>query len=302
MTDSWPILDVSEWELAGEETQGLRAHPWLRHQTRPRLWLYKPTEDIADRPLTEGAAEKLASEIARVLAVPAARVELAQRHSTHGCVVEDVRWSKGSHEAGQVLMGALVDDYDPTDRGRRGHSIANVCTALEQFGAPPNSPTPAGFTAFDVFTGYLVFDALIANTDRHDRNWAVLVRPPGEDGPDALCASYDHASSLGFNVTDGQRTTLLADGTVKAWAHKGSARQFEHRPGSQRRTLVDVAREAALLCSADVRGHWLDSVMSVPVDRIDGLLDATPGLTPVTKRFTREVLMINQERLRDALR
>lgn len=31
--------------------------------------------------------------------------------------------------------------------------------------------------AFDVFTGYLLLDAWIANTDRHPHNWGVLRTP-----------------------------------------------------------------------------------------------------------------------------
>ena len=56
---------------------------------------------------------------------------------------------------------------------------------------------PTTFGAFDAFAGYLLFDALIAHGDRHDRNWAVIVPPPGARETEALCPSFDHAASLG---------------------------------------------------------------------------------------------------------
>lgn len=59
-------------------------------------------------------------------------------------------------------------------------------------------------TAFEAFTGYLVLDALVANQDRHEENWAVLRPLPG-GGEVTLAGSYDHGSSLAFNLTDARR-------------------------------------------------------------------------------------------------
>lgn len=198
MSAQWGVTDASEWELAGEEPEGLRQHRWLRHPDQERTWLFKQREVFENRPFHEDLTEKLASEIARAIGVPVARVELAQRHGKRGCLVEDVRWSGGGLQPGAVLLSAVVERYDVDDKGHRGHSVANIHRGLVPFGPPPVASVPTSFAAFDVFVGYLILDALIANTDRHEQNWAVLTRPPGQAGPDALCASYDHASSLGL--------------------------------------------------------------------------------------------------------
>jgi serine/threonine protein kinase HipA of HipAB toxin-antitoxin module len=50
-------------------------------------------------------------------------------------------------------------------------------------------------SAFAQFTGYLVLDALIGHTDRHEENWGVI---EGITGAKRLAPSFDHASSLGF--------------------------------------------------------------------------------------------------------
>jgi hypothetical protein len=92
--------------------------------------------------------------------------------------------------------------------------------------APP--PAFLGLDAAGVFAGYLVLDAWVANQDRHDRNWAVLERA---DAPDArhLAPSFDHTSSLGFNLVDARRKRVLAEpGGIKTWVMKGRASQFEH--------------------------------------------------------------------------
>jgi hypothetical protein len=301
MTDQWSVVDASSWTLAGEEPQGLQPHPWLSHESRERTWLFKHAGEESDRPLGEGFTEKLASEFARAFGIPAARVDLAVRDGLKGCLVEDLRWSKGALESGQTLLAEIVDDYNPGDREHRGYNVANIQRALERFTAPPASPTPAGFEAFDVFAGYLIFDALIANGDRHDRNWAVLIRPPGTPGRDALCGSYDHASSFGFNLSDEERQRRISEDTVESWARKGSARQFEHRRGERRQSLVELACSAVELCPAWVRQHWLDAVLSVQSDVLKSLLDAAPGLSETTRLFTREAVMINRKRLLDAL-
>jgi hypothetical protein len=152
-----------------------------------------------------------------------------------------------------------------------------------------------------VFTGYLIFDALIANGDRHDRNWAVLLRPPGEGGADALCGSFDHASSLGFNVSDEERRRRMIDGTVANWTRRRPARQLEHQRGQPKQTLVDLARSAADLCRPGVRKYWLEAVLSVQSEIVESILARAPGLSDATRSFTREVIMINRERLFDAL-
>jgi hypothetical protein len=296
----WSVIDASTWDLAGEETIGIRAHIWLRHASRNRTWLFKETVVEPDRPFHEDLTEKLASEVASLVGIPAARVQLARRAGHRGCLVEDVRWSRGSHQPGQVLLGGAVEGYDQNDRTHQGHSVANIRLALDGFAAPPGSPTPAHFHAFDVFAGYLVFDALIANGDRHDGNWAVLQRPPGDSGPDALCGSYDHASSLGFNLSDGQRAQRLRDGNVRSWADRGKAREFEKVPGQRIQSLVELAHSAIALCSDEVSEYWLAAVRSVQSDAIRTLLEATPDLSEVTRTFTHDVIMINRERLADA--
>jgi hypothetical protein len=294
-------IDVSNWEVAGEEPQGLEKHPWLRHESRARPWLFKGVDIQEDRPLADDVVEKLASEVAHAIGIPAARVALVTRDSFRGCLVETLRPSKWDFYAGQVLVGALVDDYDPKDSEHRGHSVTTVRRALDGFGPPPGFDATAHLSAFEVFAGYLLFDALIANTDRHDRNWAVLVPPPGRSGPNTLCGSYDHASGLGFNLSDGRRQELLDGRSIAQFASRAAARQFEHIRGAPRRTLLDVAMEALSLCSAAVRIHWRRAILSVERDQLEAIGVMAPDLTDITRRFIIELLTTNRRRVLDAL-
>lgn len=302
MGEPWAVLTIDVWTVAGVEKQGRHPHDWLRHPSQPRTWLFKPARSERERSAGEDVAEKLGCEIARLVGVPAAPVELARRDGIRGALVEDVRPPSWELQAGRTLMPEAVPDYDPDDPEQRGYNVLAIREALRRFSPPPQSVLPPEFGAFDAFAGYLAFDALIAHGDRHDRNWAVLVPPPGSNAPEALCASFDHAASLGFLLTEEARVQHVDDGTVANWAHSGRARRFEHRRGVQRQTLVDLAASAVTLCSPDTGTYWRERILSVDSDSIDALVQAAPGLSADTRRFISELVMTNRGRLLDVLR
>lgn len=300
--DPWPVVAADDWQVAGVETQGRHRHEWLRHHSQHRTWLFKPARAHRDRSIGEDLVEKLGSEIARLIGVPAARVELAVRAGTNGALVEDVRTPKGELHLGQVLLPEVVGDYDPDDHDQLDHDVAPIREALRRFAPPPGAGLPSWFSAFDAFTGYLVLDALIAHGDRHDRNWAVLVPRPDSLDQESLCPSFDHAASLGFTLRDSQRAGYLESGTVERWARRGKAYRFAHRRGSRWRTLVDLAEDAAALCPADTRAFWREQLLSVDADVVAETCAAAPTLSDVGQRFTTELVMVNRERLLSVLR
>lgn len=297
----WTRIDASsDWSLAGEEQQGLDQHPWLRRDPHQRLWLFKQTSPESDHELTDDLVEKMASEIAQAVGVPAARVELVTRNGVNGCLVESLKPSKWSFYAGQVPLSDVVSDYDPKDREHTGYTVRAVREALDGFDSPPDHPATASLTAFEVFTGYLLFDALIGNTDRHDRNWAVLVPPPGDARSDALCGSYDHASSLAFNSSNSQRRRVLTEQSMVQFVRKAKARQFEFVSGSPRRGLLDIAAEALDLCPPQVGEHWRDTFSSVGRGVLEEIVGKAPGLSDLTREFTVELLVTNRRRILNA--
>lgn len=279
------------------ELDGQNEHPWLRDPETGSAWLYKPVVVHGEHRQGEDWVEKVASEIAHLMTLPAATVDLAQRHGRAGCVSLDLKRRGWEMHAGAVLLSGSVRDYESQTRNREGHNIANIRKVLTGLAAPPASDLPAEFQAFDVFVGYLVFDALIANRDRHDYNWSVLRPPPAEDGNDALCGSYDHASALAFSLRDDQRARRLKDHSVRAWADRGTAYKFEHTVGLPVPSLVKMAADALRLCSADVADYWLRAIASLERDALAEIVQSVPGLSPVTVDFTVSLLLINQERV-----
>jgi hypothetical protein len=100
---------------------------------------------------------------------------------------------------------------------------------LRDIDPPPSPYIPREFGAFDVFAGYMVLDAWIANRDRHDDNWAILLPPPDSADNLRLSDSYDQSSSLGYNVRESECTARLSQRNgVEQWARKGTAWRFEY--------------------------------------------------------------------------
>lgn len=156
-------------------------------------------------------------------------------------------------------------------------------------------------TAVDVFAGYLVLDAWVANQDRHDRNWAVLERTDAP-APRRLAASYDNTSSLGFNLQDDRRrNTLAVAGGIDRWARRGRADQFEHDPANRSGvwSLVRLAREALERTGPTAREHWTSRLAAVDRDVVESLITRLPGLSDLTATFILELLTTNRRRLLD---
>jgi hypothetical protein len=194
-----------------------------------------------------------------------------------------------------VLLEQYLGFHDPMDREHRGHALANVRKVLEPYAAPLGFAGPAGFDAFDVFAGYLMFDALIVNRDRHPQNWAVLREPTSAQLH--LAPSYDHASGLGFNLLDDRRQRLLRDNKMRAaFVRKGTAHRFE---GCQKVTLSEFALRALEMAGSDVRRYWLGRLVSVGHAQFEEVIGRVPGMSELARRFAVWLLDTGRGRLID---
>ena len=233
------------------------------------------------------------------------RVVIGQRRSGDeaGIVSRNVAPDRWNLLPGYVLLSALIPGYVGGARlpGRPGHSLANIYHVLANCGPPPDHDK---LSAIGAFAGYLVMDAWVANQDRHDRhdrNWAVLERSDAP-GPRRLAASFDHTSSLGFNLVDADRQRLLgsADG-VRRWAEKGRALQFQHDPSAKRQTatLIAMAHRALQLAGDDVERLWLDRLTSMSSVEVADVVSGVAGLSDTTATFIVRLLETNRRRLLD---
>ena len=93
---------------------------------------------------------------------------------------------------------------------------------------------------------YIVFDAVIGNTDRHHENWAILFEHVRGDVECARMApSFDHASSLGRELSDERRILLMKERRVRQYSEKGRGAIYWSEDSLRGPSPLELARRAA---------------------------------------------------------
>ena len=292
-TRPYAEIDVTDWPLNRSEPLGTKPKRWLRDPRSGTRWLmkdatYNPRADGTTYRKGDDWAERIATGVADCLGLPAARTELA------------VRQMDGENRLGVISRSVLNDDEDlvlgnellaqpVSHHAKAGYTVNAVRQALEDIDAPAG--VGHGLSAWDVFAGFLVLDALIGNTDRNELNWAVIDIGASR----RLSPTFDHASSLGFLLNNSERERRLTTNdlgyTPEAWADRAESK-FEGKPHP-----VDVAVEAWEVLDGEVRDHWLNRCEDV--DRLVEPIWLVPEhrMSRPAREFADRVLRRNRERL-----
>jgi hypothetical protein len=300
----FPVIDVSDWPIIADETSGAETKYWLLKPGSDERWLFKTVTIKQGHVHGEDWAEKVVAHLAGMLTIPCAEIEMAEFRGDSGCISADLRPPGHELQPGQVLLEEREAPGYVHAKGRHhpGHTLENIQRVLDDARPPPGWDAPFDTTAFDVFAGYLMLDAWVANRDRHDNNWAVLRSIAGPGGQLMLCGSYDHANSLGFNVTDEKRSLLLAErGGMERWCGRGYADRFEQPGASGRLTLVSLCAEAMNQCSERARSYWLPHLNRPDLDEaVRDALAQVPRMSDAARSFAYKILEINRRRILDA--
>ena len=293
-TPQFAEVDISDWTPEGIEPLGTKPKMWLIDPSTDEMWLFKTTTsnkraDGSEYAKGDDWAERIATEVGVQLGLPVATTELVfvdvGDERSLGIISRKVLSDSESLIHGNELL-ADVGVVGETTRDRTGYTLEAVRLALEAV-APPTGGEP--FTAWEWFVGYLVLDALIANTDRHQENWAVI-----ENGGRRLAPTFDHASSLGFLLDDADRElrmrTADVNRTVAAYALRAKSK-FE---GSLH--PCDVAHVGLGMVRKEVREHWLQRAASI--SSLQPIVDRMPDhrMSEPSRRFAVEVFAANRAR------
>ena len=211
-----------EWAVE-PEAMGTKSKFWYRHPEQGESeWLFKyPRKNTG-----EHWAEKIASEIAEVLGIPHARVELAELEegpdgspSARGTASKAFLVDRRDLIHGNEIMAHVLSGYDPGLRSRQTlHTFTNIMDGLHVlFG-----DTSQGRKVSRILCEYLVLDAVVGNTDRHHENWAVRPIRGQRSANLDIAPTFDHASSLGRELLDERRERFLKEGRVGIYSEKGS--------------------------------------------------------------------------------
>jgi len=311
MPDFYQVLDASHWAPAGDEPLGSKRKRWLREPgDGGRRWLFKHRQ----RPGTgDDWAERIVAAIADDLGIPHAKTELAALDEKPGILSLDLTDDRrrGELVLGNDLLFLRDPTYPRTERRRAAskYSLDLVIAVLSQgFIRPPETAgTPPGVTdALDVFIGYLMLDALVANQDRHHENWGVLQRKGAEGRVVAeISSTFDHASSLARGITDDERQDRLGtvdrNRTVDAYCRRASSLFVTEVDMTRRLTTFEAFSYAASRREPG-RDAWIERLRATPVSRMRSRVDAVPvdRMSGVAKEFCLRMLDFNRRRLLEA--
>ena len=299
-------------ELAdAQEPMGTKPKFWLRHPELGKC-LFKE----ARRETGEDWSEKVACELAAALSLPHARYELAKCGEKRGSLSLNLLTRQETLVHGNEFLNETESEYPDLSGSSRNfyrisqHTLDLVLGKMQEFGVgvPRNWEAPAGIAdAVDVFVGYLVFDAWIGNTDRHHANWAFVWHRGLEVETDpamplTLAPTFDHASSLGRELTDHVRFDRLhtrdAGRSVSRYVDRAQSALYNSSEDTRPLMTLDVALKAAQVRPSAAR-FWLGRLAGVNPDGVRAVLSEIPEsvASPTAKEFAAKMLELNRERL-----
>jgi hypothetical protein len=284
------------------EPIGSKEKFWFRDPADQSLWLFK----LARAGTGEDWSEKSAAELAELLGLPHADVELAQHERAPGIATKDFTADQlhGDLVHGNEVLFHLDPTY-PREREYRvpEHTLDAVRCALEQsFVHLPTWTWPDGVTTpWDAFIGYLMLDALIGNTDRHHQNWGLLAPSRRAGHPATLAPTFDHASSLGRELDDTERmrrlTTKDMRSNLRTYAAKARSALYDTGHNQPLGPCEAFARAAA---TSPAAGRvWLTRLRSVTPGAMSALVARVPGptMSVPARHFALALLQENQAQL-----
>ncbi len=282
MSDSlYPVVEVQpEWVLE-PEAMGSKEKFWYRARvTQDCDWLFKyPKEGTGQH-----WAEKVAAEIASELNIRHAPVDLAVFQNRRGSVTESfAREGRNLFHGNQILAGFVLG-FDPSGSFRHSsHTLENIRTALEKSFAYEHGRDRAKLAMAE----YLVFDALIANVDRHHENWGLLRKKVDGEWQGFLAPTFDHASSLGREILEDRRELLLRENRVGHYVDKGRGGVFWQEDDRRGPSPLELIRRAILKHPEEFRPA-VEKITRFQRGMLESILQRVPEdwMSPLEREFT----------------
>jgi hypothetical protein len=301
--EPYPIILLRKEDVLAPEEMGSKSKGWVQVNNDSEPWLFKHPRMSNGQVTGEHWAEKIAAEVAELLQIPHARVDLATLDGSPGSISR--RFPELSRPGTELIHGndilaGTVLGYDRHKQFRqRDHTLDNILTAVSCVMAEDERDA-----AFRQLAGYVLLDALILNTDRHHENWALIrATHPSGTVTHYVAPTFDHASSLGRNEPPEKLEIWLQEPWRPLWyADRGEGGIYlraEDDRGANPLKLVEVAARRWPAYFQPWREIWehvsLHATLAI-VDRIPAAV-----MADVQKRFTKALLQVTFARLNEVL-
>ncbi|EGW23011.1 HipA domain-containing protein [Methylobacter tundripaludum SV96] len=296
MTDFYPIIPLADNAPELPEQQGNKTKYWLHIDNR--LFLFK-----IGRPNTgENWAEKVACELCALLGLPHAHYELAVWMNQKGILSETIVPHGGRLVMGNELLAEINSTYPEQQLYKvQDHTFGRIVALLSSpdILLPMNwqPPSDAIQNAVDVFSGYLLLDAWIANQDRHHENWGVI-----RYGEIYLAPTYDHAASMGQNESDVKRKELLTTRDrgrhISSYIKKARSAIYLNKSEQKPLHTLDAFWQLASKRPESAK-LWLQRLGDISPEQCQNVFNKIPPseISETAIEFAMKLLELNKKRL-----
>lgn len=233
-------------------------------------------------------AEKITETLAKLIGLPVARCELAERADGLKMIASpnylDPRATEISGE--KLLKDTFGERYK--------YSSSVILSALDT----AKIELPTGFTpnatitkGADLMVGYLIFDSWTANIDRHSQNWGVQKLLCGRN---ELLPTYDHGMSLGM-------IEIVIGDELPTDVAKYSSNVNSSIKGDQiGRTLnMDALANTLLELRPEAANFWISEISKIDRVAIESVFDLLPEgwAVKASADFAANLLQVSGKRL-----
>ena len=301
MSDLYPIIEVKRESVRESEDMGSKDKFWYLHPPEEEeYWLFKYPRCNTG----EHWAEKIAAEVANLLGISHARVELAIFEEDKGSVTKSFAQEGQELVHGNQMLARAVHGYDPKRKFHQSsHTLANIWQIMNRvFGESEQAEQAKRHLA-----EYIVLDALIGNTDRHHENWGILRRERKGKGYHwvdlSVAPSFDHASSLGRELQDTLRDRILEEDRIGNYVEKGRGAIYWSEDDQRGPSPLELVRQATREYP-DLFRPALTKLENLDERSVASLVNRVPAswISPLSQKFAIALMCYSLEQLQELLR
>ena len=285
--------------------------------SKPKFWFRVGNQRLLfkadDRGTGEDWAEVVACSLCRLIGLPHVHYELAMEKPSlaPGVVCHNMVPPPKQLILGNQLLCVRDPKYPTSQKFRvKQHTVDAVCEILKSLMPPArewSDSTPLEVdSAAGVFAGYVMFDAWIANQDRHHENWGGIWS--GADSLDlTLAPTFDHGAGMARNLLDSERqdrlTTAIQNRKISAFSKKARSALFNTADDSKPLLLTEAFKKFLNRYPRETT-IWLERLQAVTDQEVSDIIQKVPSqrMSNVCKRFTLELLKTNRQRLLELMK
>lgn len=302
MAEPYAVHKVQPGWIFKKEMMGTKKKFWYKQPAaegqlaaEERDWLFK----FAQPNTGQHWAEKIAAEVARVLGVRHAQVELAIFEGKHGSTTESFAHDGWELWHGNQILAGYFREYDPeVTFHQSNHTLSNIWKALDGVFKNPDAARRAKITIAE----YIVLDALTGNTDRHHENWGILRKRVGTRWRGVVAPSFDHASSLGRELLDARRERLLDEDRIGRYAERGRGGIYWSNDERRGPSPLELVRRASRT-DPELLQPALARLQTLSEHSIRDMIDRVPAacMGSPARRFALALMRYNLHALRELI-